>query len=207
MNKTILITGASSGLGLALTELLLQRNNAVVGTERKRGAIEQSIGIHNGLIPLQLDITDEESIADAIVSVRKQVQSVDVLINNAGVCYSEKLANVDVPRAKRLFDVNVFGMMAVTKAVMPLLNDGALVINISSTDVDKPCHSYGVYAASKFAVDGYTNALALELASKNIKVFSYKARSFRSKILVKEGIVFNTKASEVALDIIKNYLI
>lgn len=168
--KVILITGASSGIGYTTAKLLAQQGNQVYGAARraeKLAAIKEF-----GAIPVSMDVTDEASVQAAVKQVIDQAGRIDVLINNAGYGSYGPVEAVPLNEAKYQFDVNVFGVASVTKAVLPTMRQqhSGLIINISSVGGRVTSHFGDWYHASKYAVEALSDALRLELKDFGINV-------------------------------------
>ncbi|WP_027057409.1 SDR family oxidoreductase [Mesorhizobium loti] len=161
----ILITGASSGFGLATAELFLAQGWEVVATMRTPQA--HTMPVHDRLQILALDVTDAASIAQAVADAGV----VDVLVNNAGVGMLNVLEGVDIAKARELFETNVLGTMAMTQAVLPGMRkrQTGVIINISSSVTLRPFPALSVYSASKAAINAFTESLALEAAQFGIR--------------------------------------
>ena len=171
MKKTVLITGASSGIGRATAKLFANGGWNVIATMRKPAAETVLTGMSDLLVS-RLDVRDRGSIAQAIEAGIARFGRIDALINNAG--YGQYGVFEAIPREKiqEQFDVNVFGVMDVTRAILPHFrkNKGGLIINISSGAGIFTLPMISLYCASKFALEGFSEALAYELASQNIVV-------------------------------------
>lgn len=161
----ILITGASTGFGLATAELFLAQGWDVVATMRTPQA--QTMQEHDRLQILALDVTDAASIAQAVADAG----AVDALVNNAGVGMLNVLEGVDIAKARELFETNVIGTMAVTQAVLPGMRarKTGVIVNISSSVTLRPFPALSVYSASKAAINTFTESLALEAAQFGIR--------------------------------------
>jgi NAD(P)-dependent dehydrogenase (short-subunit alcohol dehydrogenase family) len=154
----ILITGCSSGFGLAIARTFLSNGWEVVATMRTpRNDLLPS---HDSLKVLALDVTDAESIANAV----KAAGPIDALVNNAGVGMLSVLEGTEMSKIRELFETNVFGAMAMTKAVLPQMRDrrSGVIVNVSSSVTIKPLLALSVYSASKAALNAFTESLALE---------------------------------------------
>ena len=121
-------------------------------------------------IPLEMDVTSETSVARAVDALRADVPYLDILVNNAGTGGGEPVAGSDIDRWRRTIDTNLTGTYLVTRAVLPLMRGGGRIINLSSVLGRFGVPGYTAYCASKHAVIGFTRALALELAPKQITV-------------------------------------
>ncbi|MEQ9832562.1 SDR family oxidoreductase [Pectobacterium versatile] len=161
----ILITGASSGFGLATTELFLARGWEVVATMRNPQT--HTMPAHDRLHILALDVTSAASIAQAV----SDAGAVEALVNNAGVGMLNVLEGVDIARARELFETNVLGTIAMTQAVLPGMRarQSGVIVNISSSVTLRPFPALSVYSASKAAINAFTESLALEVAQFGIR--------------------------------------
>ena len=171
MKKTVLITGASSGIGEACTRLFAQNDWNVIATMRNPSA-KTDLGQLNGVLVTRLDVQDLDSIGQAIEAGLAKFGRIDVLVNNAG--YGQYGLFESIPRTKirEQFEVNVFGVMDVTRAILPHFrhNQAGVIINVSSGAGIFTLPMISLYCASKFALEGFSEAQAYELASQNIVV-------------------------------------
>ena len=168
--KTVLITGCSSGIGKAAAKLFAARDWNVIATMRSPEKAE--LAAANNLLLTRLDVQDRESIARAIESGLARFGRIDALINNAGFSLGGVFEGIPREKIQEQFAVNVVGVMDVTRALLPHFrkNQSGHIINISSRAglVGLPLNT--LYCASKFALEGFSEALAYELASQNIIV-------------------------------------
>jgi NADP-dependent 3-hydroxy acid dehydrogenase YdfG len=162
----ILITGASSGFGLATAERFLAKGWEVFATMRSTAAC--TMPAHGRLNVLPLDVTDAVSIDHAI----EQAGDVDALVNNAGVGMLSVLEGVNIAKARELFETNVLGTMAMTQAILPGMRKRGtgVIVNISSSVTLRPFPALSVYSASKAAINAFTESLALETAQFGIRL-------------------------------------
>jgi NAD(P)-dependent dehydrogenase (short-subunit alcohol dehydrogenase family) len=184
MQKTVLITGCSSGIGAALALDFHQRGHRVYATARRRGSLAalEAQGIH-GLV---LDVNDDASIAAALETVAREVGHLDLLVNNAG--FSQVGAVVDLTRddLRRQYETNVIAPAAVTAQAVPLLraavakNGSAVVANVGSIVGLFTTPFAAAYCSSKAAVHSLTDALRMELAPFGISVVSIQPGGVRS---------------------------
>lgn len=171
MKKTILITGASSGFGKATSRFFASQGWNVIATMRSP-ELETELSSDPAILVTRLDVSDNASIQSAIAAGIKQFGQIDALVNNAGYGQQGLFEAVKPEKIQEQFDVNVFGMMNVTRAILPhfrSLKQGTLV-NVSSAAGRVTTPILSIYAASKFAVEGFSEALAYELESQHIKV-------------------------------------
>ncbi|MHA4327749.1 SDR family oxidoreductase [Bacillus cereus] len=169
--KTIFITGASSGIGKATARHFAEKGWNVIATMRSPEKETELTGLDNVLI-LRLDVEQKETIQESIVKGIKRFGKIDVLLNNAGYGTMGIFESATDEQIRRQFDVNVFGLMKMTKAMLPHLraNKNGLIINISSMGGKITFPTMSLYHATKFAVEGFTESLSFELASQNIHV-------------------------------------
>ncbi|WP_409076406.1 oxidoreductase (plasmid) [Pantoea sp. C3] len=181
--KTILITGVSSGMGRALAQEALAVGHRVVGTVRNREAQQafEALNAQRAFGRL-LDVTDFEHIDEVVEEIESTVGPVDVLVNNAGYGHEGILEESSLEEMRRQFDVNVFGAVAMIKAVLPGMRQHRRghIINITSMGsfITLPGISY--YCGSKFALEGISETLSKELAPFNIHVTAVAPGSFRT---------------------------
>jgi NAD(P)-dependent dehydrogenase (short-subunit alcohol dehydrogenase family) len=163
--NTILITGSSSGFGLETARLFHDRGWTVVATMRTPR--EDILPGSERLRILPLDVTNTDSVARAV----DMAGPVDVLVNNAGVGLLNALEGVSMDMAREVFETNVLGTMAMTKAVLPQFRErrSGVVINVTSSVTLRPLHLLSVYTASKAAVNAFTESLALEFEPFGIR--------------------------------------
>jgi len=161
-----LITGASSGIGLVTAKALQRAGYRVFGTSRKAPA---SIA---GITMLTCDVTDEASVKSMVAEVLKQAGRIDLLVNNAGIGLLGGAEESSTAQAQALFDVNVFGITRVTNAVLPTMRNQrkGRIVNVSSVLGLIPSPYNALYAATKHAVEGYSESLDHELRTFGIRV-------------------------------------
>ena len=170
MAKTVLITGASAGIGFAAAELLLKSGYKVYTGARR---VEKMRGLeYLGARVFALDVTDEGSLQNALAFVLKDAGRLDVLINNAGYGAHGAVEDVPLEEARRQFEVNLFGLARLTQLALPGMRaaGGGTIINISSIAGKITMPAGGWYHASKYALEAYSDALRLETAQFGVKV-------------------------------------
>jgi NAD(P)-dependent dehydrogenase (short-subunit alcohol dehydrogenase family) len=165
--KTAIVTGASSGIGKATAAALAQAGFTVFGTSRR--------AIENGpkqVTMLTCDVTDEESVKKLVSSVLARTARIDLLVNNAGIGLFAGAEESSIDQVRSLFDVNLFGVMRMTNAVLPSMrqNGGGHIINISSVLGFIPAPYSAHYAATKHALEGYSESLDHETRAFNVRV-------------------------------------
>ena len=170
MAKTVLITGASAGIGYATAELLLKSGYKVYAGARR---VEKMRGLeYQGAKIFALDVTDEDSLASAVDFVLKDGGSLDALVNNAGYGAHGAVEDVPLAEARRQFEVNLFGLARLTQLALPHMRaaGGGAIVNISSIAGKITTPTGGWYHASKHALEAYSDALRLETAQFGIRV-------------------------------------
>jgi NAD(P)-dependent dehydrogenase (short-subunit alcohol dehydrogenase family) len=174
--KIIVITGATAGIGRDAALHFARRGHTVFAAGRRREALaslEREAASAPGKIHgLVLDVTDAASVAQAREEVEQRAGAIDVLINNAGYGQTGALEELSDEELRRQFDTNVFGLMAMTRAFLPLLRarGGGHILNVSSIGGRTTMPLFGAYHASKYAVEALSDALRFELHPANIKV-------------------------------------
>ncbi|WP_298377750.1 oxidoreductase [Azospirillum sp.] len=171
MDKTnrgvALVTGASSGIGYAAAKALRAAGFAVFGTSRHAGAEGA-----DGVTMLTCDVTDDASVATLVADVLGEGGRIDLLVNNAGVGLFGGAEESSLAQAQALFDVNLFGVIRMTNAVLPIMRrqKSGRIINLSSAQGFIPAPYFALYAATKHAVEGYSQSLDHELRTLGIRV-------------------------------------
>jgi NAD(P)-dependent dehydrogenase (short-subunit alcohol dehydrogenase family) len=188
MNKTsskvALVTGASSGIGLATAKALQNAAFHVFGTSRRSPA-ERS----NGMTMLTCDVTDDASVARLVDEVLTETGRIDLLVNNAGVGLLGAAEESSTAQAQALFDVNVFGVLRVTNAVLPTMRRQrkGRIVNLSSVLGLIPAPYSALYASTKHAIEGYSESLDHELRTFGIRVVlvepAYTRTSFEENLV------------------------
>lgn len=183
--KTWFITGASRGFGVLVAKVALARGDNVVATARRPQAIIDALENHQQLLALSLDVTDEQAAADAVKLATARFGRIDVLVNNAGYGLLGAVEESSADEVRRLFETNVFGLLNVTRAVLPVMRQqrAGHVINISSLGGYQAYYGWGVYGSTKFAVEGITEALAQELQPLGIHATVVEPGFFRTDFL------------------------
>lgn len=181
--KLILITGVSSGFGRALAQEALAAGHRVVGTVRNDSAKAdfEALDAGNSFARL-LDVTDVDAIVPLVASIEAQIGPVDVLVNNAGYGHEGILEESPLAEMRRQFDVNVFGPVAMMKAVLPFMRTRRRghILNITSMGGYITMPGIAYYCGSKFALEGISDALAREVAPLGIAVTAVAPGSFRT---------------------------
>lgn len=185
------ITGASRGLGALIAQAALADGNAVVAAGRNVAAIIERFGESPALLPVALDVTDEAQAKAAAAAAVAKFGRIDVLVNNAGfglLAAVEESADADV---RRMYDTNVFGLLNVTRAVLPYMRSqrSGHVVNVSSIGGYRAAAGFGVYSSTKFAVEGITEALHAELKPLGIHATVIEPGYFRTDFLDASSLV------------------
>lgn len=178
-----LITGVSTGFGRELAIAALGRGDRVVGTVRKAEQMEPFRALAPGrAFAIQLDVTDAAAIPRAIDAAARDAGAFDILVNNAGYGLFGAVEEVSDGEARRVMETNFFGTLNVIRAALPTLRarGGGNIVNFSSVAGFMGLPGGGLYCASKFAVGGLSESLAIELAPFNIKVTSVEPGGFRT---------------------------
>lgn len=177
------ITGCSTGFGYELSKLVIARGWKVVVTARDKARLAGLIADHDEtVLALDLDVTDQQQIDAAVAAAEKKFGRIDILANNAGYGYMASVEEGEEAEIRREFDANVFGLFAMTRAVLPLMRRqrSGHVINITSLAGLIGLPGSGYYAASKHAVEGWSDSLAAEGKPIGIKVTCIEPGPFRT---------------------------
>ncbi|MET9879139.1 oxidoreductase [Actinacidiphila glaucinigra] len=183
MNRTFLITGVSSGLGRAFAQEALADGSLVVGTVRDPRHAETFQALAPGrAVARVMDVTDDHSVATVVEDIEQTIGPIDVLISNAGYGLEGTVEETAMDDARRQFDVNVFGSVAVIKAVLPHMRQRRRghIFTVSSMAGLTALPGVAFYGASKFAMEGIAASLAQEVAGFGIHVTSLALGSFRT---------------------------
>ena len=191
------ITGASRGFGALIAEAALAAGDAVVATARTPSTVTERLGSHERLLATRLDVTNEAEAHQAAGEAVKKFGRIDILVNNAGYGLLGAVEEASDAEARKLFGTNVFGLLNVTRAVLPHMRRqrSGHIINLSSVGGYTGYTGWGVYGATKFAVEGISEALAGEVAPLDIKVTVVEPGFFRTDFLDE------TSLSRTALEI------
>lgn len=177
------ITGSSTGFGRALVDAVLAHGDQVVATARDRAKVAHYEEHYpEQALSLSLDVTNFASVRSAVDVTIKRFGRIDVLVNNAGYGLFGAIEELDDADIRKLFDTNVFGTIHVTQAVLPHMRQAkhGHIINLSSVGGFAASIGFGGYNASKFAVEGFSEALAGEVSPLGIKVTIIEPGAFRT---------------------------
>lgn len=178
MSKVILVTGGSSGIGQSIAAYLAEKGHIVYAASRK---VENQL--EGNLRTIQMDVTLEPSVKSAIQIIELNHGKLDALINNAGLGMAGPIENTSEKEAKEIFDTNVFGVLNVCRACIPLLRiSKGRILNVTSIGGIFALPFRGIYCSSKFAVEGISESLSMELAPMGIKVSIIEPGDFKTNI-------------------------
>jgi len=181
--KIWFITGCSTGFGRELAKMVLDRGYRAVVTARDPAKVEDIAARHRDrALVLELDVTDPVEVDAAVKSAEKRFGRNDVLVNNAGIGYFGAVEESDDAEVRRMFEINFFGLANMTRAVLPIMRKqrSGHIVNISSIGGLKGFPTLAYYNATKHAVEGFSEALALEVAPLGIKVTIVEPSGFRT---------------------------
>lgn len=180
MSKVVIITGASAGMGASTAKHLSDQGYRIFGASRRAETGRSS----NGFTELQMDVTDENSVASAVDHVMTECGRIDALVNNAGIGLIGSIEDTSNAEAKAVFETNVFGLMNVCRAVLPHMRaaKSGRIINISSVAGKMGLPYRGIYSASKAAVIMITEATSSEVKKHHIKVSAILPGDFKTNI-------------------------
>ena len=190
-NKTALVTGVSSGIGREIAQLLAAHGARVFGTGRDPKSAKPIPGVEI----VRLDVTDDASVSEAVQSIGRKAGPLNFLVNNAGYVLTGALEETSIEEARQQFETNFFGVLRVTNAVLPGMRQAGYgrIVNISSVVGFLPAPFMGIYAASKHALEGYTETLDHE-----VREFGVRAALIQPAY-TKSNISQNEKAAQTAL--------
>ncbi|TET77733.1 MAG: SDR family oxidoreductase [Candidatus Heimdallarchaeota archaeon] len=169
-SKVVLVTGAAHGIGQAITEYLCRKGDIVIATDYdSEGLVKYNS--NDKIHTIEMDVTNQDSIQNAVDEVEKLVDGIDCLVNNAGLFVGGPLVEVDFKDIQKLFDVNVLGYLRVTQSFYPLLKTKkGRVVNMSS-EVGRIAFPFnGPYSMSKYAIEAFSDSLRREFQFLDMKV-------------------------------------
>lgn len=191
-NKTWYVTGASKGLGLALVKKLLAAGYQVAATSRKADALTEAVGDVNKdqFLALEVDLTDAKSIETSIAKAAERFGTIDVAVNNAGYGIGGSVEELYLEEIRANFEINVFATLSVAHSVLPFMRKqrSGHIINISSIAGFTPTSGWSLYNSAKFAVVGFTDSLALDVAELGIKATVVMPGAFRTQFLSSDSL-------------------
>lgn len=178
--KVILLTGASSGIGYDTATRLAKQGHKVYGAARRIDKMQPLKEL--GVIPIKMDVTDDASMIAGVNTVMEAEGHIDVLVNNAGYGYFGAIENVSMEEARKQLEVNVFGLARLTQLVIPHMRQqgSGRIVNLASIAGKLALYFGGWYHVSKFAVEGFSDALRMELKPFGIDVVIIEPGSIRT---------------------------
>ncbi|MFI6868312.1 oxidoreductase [Nocardia sp. NPDC050406] len=193
--KVWFITGASSGFGLALTEAAIAAGDTVVAAVRRPEALAELVAAHPDRVdPVRLDVTDAARIPEVVADVLARHGRIDVLVNNAGRTLVGAVEETTDAELRDLFELHFFGPATLIRTVLPAMRErrtGAIV-NLSSMGGQLSFAGFSAYSATKFALEGLSEALLDEVSDFGIKVLVVEPGSFRTNLFGKGAAHFST---------------
>lgn len=185
MSKVWFVTGAGRGLGAAIAARALASGNQVVAGVRRPSATPLSDASANAVLEVPLDVSDERQIERAVETTMQRFGRIDVLVNNAGRAVVGAFEECSAKDLSGLFEVNLFGLAAVTRAILPIMRvqRSGHIFNLSSMAAIAGFPGASAYCATKFAVEGLSESLAQEVAPLGIKVTIVQPGYFRTGLL------------------------
>jgi len=196
--RTWLVTGASSGFGRAITEAAVAAGDTVVGTARRPAALDDLVAAHPDRVdPVALDVT-APGMAAVVDDVVARHGRIDVLVNNAGRTQVGALEETTDEELRALFELHVFGPALLTRAVLPVMRrqGGGAVVQMSSVGGQVTVAGFGVYCATKFALEGLTEAVAQEVPG--VRFLIVEPGAFRTGLFDPSAAVVSTPMEEYA---------
>lgn len=183
--KTWFITGASRGFGARIAEKALARGDAVVATARNPQSVIHRLGQSDKLLAVALDVNNAQQAEAAADQADARFGRIDVLVNNAGYGLVSAVEEASAEEVEALFRTNVFGLLAVTRAVLPMMRAqrSGRIFNVSSIGGYRAGAGFGIYSATKFAVEALSESLRVELAPLGIEVTAIEPGYFRTDFL------------------------
>jgi NAD(P)-dependent dehydrogenase (short-subunit alcohol dehydrogenase family) len=177
-SRVILITGASSGIGQACAQHLAARGWRVFGTSRK------ALATSDGIEMVAMDVDDDTSVQCGVAEVAERAGRIDAVVNNAGFSLGGSIEDTTIEEAKAQFETNFFGAMRVCRAVLPIMRrqQHGYIVNISSLAGTFGLPFGGLYSASKFALEGFSEALRYETRRYGIRVSLVEPGDYRASI-------------------------
>jgi NAD(P)-dependent dehydrogenase (short-subunit alcohol dehydrogenase family) len=184
--KVWFLTGASRGFGLEIARKILSRGDRVVATARRAGQIAANFpDAGDALLAVDLDVTNGDQAAQAVQAAVDKFGRIDVLVNNAGRGLLGAVEEASDASVRAVYEVNVFGALTVQRAVLPVMRRqrSGHIINISSVGGLQGSAGWGIYCSTKFAVEGFSEALAQEVKPLGIAVTIVEPGYFRTDFL------------------------
>ncbi len=188
-SKVALVTGGSTGIGRAVALELAQAGAQVMVTGRHEDQLRETATQHSGITWVVADVARLTDAATTLEEVRCRHQRLDILVNNAGIAPVAPISDATPEHVRQIFDVNVVGLIEVTRHALPLLREArGTIVNVASVAADQPFANMSVYSASKAAVLALTRAWAQELAAEGVRVNVVSPGPIETPILGKTGL-------------------
>jgi NAD(P)-dependent dehydrogenase (short-subunit alcohol dehydrogenase family) len=187
--KIWLVTGAGRGMGTDIARAALDAGHAVVATGRNPDRVTAALGAHEDLLTVALDVTDPASVQTAVDAAVQRFGRIDVLINNAGNFYAGFFEEISPEDFRAQIETNLFGPLNVTRAVLPVMRAqrSGLVVTFSSSAGITGGEFTSAYAASKFALEGWSESLTPEVAPFGIRTMLVEPGFFRTELLTEDS--------------------
>ncbi|HBH67946.1 MAG TPA: short-chain dehydrogenase/reductase, partial [Erwinia persicina] len=192
MSKVWFITGATRGIGADIAKAALAAGDKVVATGRQKESVTRALGSSEHLLALSLDVTDEQQAQATVQAAISHFKQIDIVVNNAGFAVLGALEETTNAEVRRQFDTNVFGLLNVTRAVLPVMRarKSGHIFNLSSLAGFYGDAGVSSYCGTKFAVEGISESLAKEVASLGIHVTIVEPGYFRTEFLTENSVVY-----------------
>jgi NAD(P)-dependent dehydrogenase (short-subunit alcohol dehydrogenase family) len=196
--KMWLVTGAGRGMGTDIARAALNAGHAVVATGRNPDRVTAALGAHENLLAVALDVTDPASVQAAVDAAVQRFGRIDVLVNNAGNFYAGFFEEISPEDFRAQIETNLFGPLNVTRAVLPVMRAqrSGLVVTFSSSAGINGGEFTSAYAASKFALEGWSESLTPEVAPFGIRTMLVEPGFFRTELLTEDS----TRYPEPSID-------
>ncbi len=193
-HKVWFVTGASKGLGLSLVRRLLLEGYCVAATSRSAAGLVKAVGEHDNFLALEVDLTDESAVKQAVTKIISRFNGLDAVVNNAGYGLFGAIEELTLTQLKDEFNVNVFATMNVIRQVLPPMRKqrSGHIFNVTSIAGWKGDTGVSAYNSSKYAIEGLTDALAGELAPLGIRITAIAPGPFRTAFLTEGSAVTAT---------------
>jgi NAD(P)-dependent dehydrogenase (short-subunit alcohol dehydrogenase family) len=187
--KVWLVTGAGRGMGVDIVQAALAAGHAVVATGRNPERVSSALGTHDDLVTVALDVTDPASASAAVRTAVDRFGRIDVLVNNAGNFHAGFFEEISPKDFRAQIETNLFGPLNVTRAVLPVMRAqrSGLVVTVSSTAGLIGQEFCSAYAASKFALEGWSESLTPEVAPFGIRTMLVEPGFFRTELLTQDS--------------------
>ncbi|MCQ4095361.1 oxidoreductase [Erwinia persicina] len=192
MSKVWFITGATRGIGADIAKAALAEGDKVVATGRQKESVTRALGSSEHLLALSLDVTDEQQAQATVQAAISHFKQIDIVVNNAGFAVLGALEETTNAEVRRQFDTNVFGLLNVTRAVLPVMRarKSGHIFNLSSLAGFYGDAGVSSYCGTKFAVEGISESLAKEVAPLGIHVTIVEPGYFRTEFLTENSVVY-----------------